>query len=335
MAPAPEVPPAEVAVEQIAPPAPIAVVEKPVRAVSEPETLRSSSKSDPETLRTSGGKSEPEPIRTSSSKSVVSVVQAPPPSVVAEAAPKKSGSNRTANPNNNNATAPKESSGSQRRKVKDQTKPVSTVVPANQIGLVPADRSTALGLKAEEFRAKSKNARTDQEILDLCMDDHASMCATLSARKTHVAAVRAMWNKDSVWKAVTQMKESKDLSVVVDVFQTLSSQQLQIVPLEVLNVLLTEMQCLLQSEYEDYVILGCSMLRQVNKIFCPVLKATRESKPADVRSDPVLAERIEVSNTCWDTLGKCSLQLKENLGCGGRVSSSSREVLALFRRVGL
>jgi hypothetical protein len=88
VAPAPEVPPAEVAVEQIAPPAPIAVVEKPVRAVSEPETLRSSSKSDPETLRTSGGKSEPEPIRTSSSKSVVSVVQAPPPSVVAEAAPK-------------------------------------------------------------------------------------------------------------------------------------------------------------------------------------------------------------------------------------------------------
>ncbi len=328
-APAPIV----VAVEHQQPPAPAPAAEAPQQIEAPPAPVVAEQAAPSKAV-------EKTELRKSSSS-----VQAPPPA--AEPSTKKSGSQRSSNPNanaasnnnNNNAVAPNKEggsgNGSQRRKQKDQTKPVNAVVPASQIGLVPADRATALGLKAEEFRAKSKNARSDQEVLELCMEDHGSMCATLSARKTHVAAVRAMWNKDSVWKAVTQMKEAKDLSVVVDVFQTLSSQQLQIVPLEVLNVLLLEMQCLLQSEYEDYVILGCTMLRQVNKVFCPLLKTTRESKPSDVRSDPVLAERIEVSNVCWDTLSKCSLQLKENLGCGGRVSSASREVLALFRRVGL
>ncbi len=297
--------------------------------------------SDTEQLRRSSDKAQQQPPAQVA-------FQAPPPVAPLQEAPKKSGSHRGSSKSsllaptassaaNSNANASNNSSsgGSQRRnKSKDQTRPASIVIPAAHVGIVPAERTAALGLKAEEFRAKSKAARSDQEILDLCMEDHGNMCATLSSRKTHVAAVRALWNKDSVWKAVSQMKEAKELSVVVDVFQNLSTQQLQIVPLEVLNVLLLEMLCLVQAEFEDYCVLGCSMLRNVNKVFCPTLKATRD-KAADARNDPVFGERLEVTNVCWDTLCRCALQLKENLGCGGRVASASREVLALFRRSGV
>lgn len=224
--------------------------------------------------------------------------------------------------------------GSQRQKKKDSTKPSQTIIPAAHVGIVPSERTAALGLKAEEFRTKSKNAKTDDEMIDFIMEEHAQMCATLSTRKAHVAAIRAMWNKDSIWKAISQMKEARELSVVYDVFQNMSSQGLQVVPLELLNVVLMEVQCLLQSEYEDYCVLGCSMIRGINKIFCGSLKATKD-KAAEAKSDPVLAERLELTNLCWDTLGKCAQQLKENMSCGGRVGSASREVLALLRRVGI
>ena len=46
----------------------------------------------------------------------------------------------------------------------------------------------------------------------------------------------------------------------------------QIVPLELLNTLLLDIQCMLQSEYEDYCVLGCSLLRMVCKIFGGTIK---------------------------------------------------------------
>ena len=39
-----------------------------------------------------------------------------------------------------------------------------------------------------------------------------------------------MWTKEAIWKAVSQLKESKDLSVVVDVLGNLSTQQLSVSP---------------------------------------------------------------------------------------------------------
>jgi len=225
-----------------------------------------------------------------------------------------------------------QSSGSRRRK--ESTKPVDSVVPSSQVGIVPPDRQTALGLKAEEFRRATKSCSNDQDMIDLCMNDHANMCAALNTRKTHVVAIRSMWTKEAIWKAVSQLKESKDLSVVVDVLGNLSTQQLSIVPLELLNTLLLDIQCMLQSEYEDYCVLGCSLLRMVCKIFGGTIKSTRE-KASEARSDAVFAERLEIVKSVWDTLGKSSLQLRENLQCGGRVGSSSREILALFRRLGL
>ena len=85
-------------------------------------------------------------------------------------------------------------------------------------------------------------------MIDLCMNDHANMCAALNTvtnirfrlisasvshdlfpqRKTHVVAIRSMWTKEAIWKAVSQLKESKDLSVVVDVLGNLSTQQLSV-----------------------------------------------------------------------------------------------------------
>ena len=331
--------PKEEPIAVAAPAAVVAPIEQPAAVVEQPKveakavTVMEKIERPPAAI----ARSESDHLRRSADKQPQAVFQQPaPPPVQPLNEAKKSGSHRgSSSAASAAAPASNSNSGSQRRhKAKDQTKPASTVVPAQHVGIVPAERTAALGLKADEFRAKSKNARSDEEILDLCMQDHSSMCATLSTRKTHVAAVRALWNKDSVWKAVSQMKEAKELSVVVDVFQNLSTQQLRIVPLEVLNVLLLEMLCLLQSEFEEYCVLGCTMLRNVNKVFGAVLKATRD-KAADARSDAVFAERLEVTNVCWDTLCKCALQLKENMGCGGRVASASREVLALFRRAGV
>jgi hypothetical protein len=295
-------------------------------------------------------RSESDHLRRSSDKqsqlpTPQAVFQQPaPPPVSVAAQPlqeaKKSGSHRGSSSSSSNSsamapTASSSASGSQRRKQsRDQTKPASLVVPAQHVGIVPAERTAALGLKAEEFRTKSKSAKSDQEILDLCMEDHSNMCATLSTRKTHVAAVRALWNKDTVWKAVSQMKEAKELSVVADVLQNLSSAQLQLVPLELLNVVLLEVLCLIQSEFEEYCVLGCSTLIKINKIYGATCKATRE-KASEARSDPAIAERLEVTNVCWDTMCKCALQAKENLGCGRRVASASRELLGQYRRTGV
>jgi hypothetical protein len=224
------------------------------------------------------------------------------------------------------------SSGSRRR---DNTRPANQVVPSNNIGIVPADRNTALGLKAEEFRSKSKAAKSDEEVLALCMDDHANMCAALNARKTHVAAIRAMWNKDQIWKAISQMREAKELSVVVDIFSNLSTQAITLIPMELLNVILVQIQCLLQSQYEEYCVLGCSVLRNVTKTFGSNLKAFSREKLMEARMDSVAAEKLEINTACRETLSKCQLQLKENIACGGRVGSSSREILALWRRIGI
>jgi hypothetical protein len=224
------------------------------------------------------------------------------------------------------------SSGSRRR---DNTRPANQVVPSNNIGIVPADRNTALGLKAEEFRSKSKAAKSDEEVLALCMDDHANMCAALNARKTHVAAIRAMWNKDQIWKAISQMREAKELSVVVDIFSNLSTQAITLIPMELLNVILVQIQCLLQSQYEEYCVLGCSVLRNVTKTFGSNLKAFSREKLMEARMDSVAAEKLEINTACRETLSKCQLQLKENIACGGRVGSSSREILALLRRIGI
>ena len=84
---------------------------------------------------------------------------------------------------------------------------------ASHVAIVPAERTAAigslylrrnndlfishgvLGLRADDFRAKKAAARSDDEVLELCMADHASLCVALSTRKTHVAAVRALWTK--------------------------------------------------------------------------------------------------------------------------------------------
>ena len=104
-----------------------------------------------------------------------------------------------------------------------------------------------------------------------------------------MTAIRALWTKESIWKAISQMQEARELSVVVDVLSNLSTQQLSIVPLEMLNVLLSFIQCLLQSEYEDYCVLGCTLLRGINKIFGASLKSTRD-KASEARNDPSVSE---------------------------------------------
>ena len=225
-------------------------------------------------------------------------------------------------------------SGSRRRQ-RDATKPIEQVVPSSQVGIVPIDRQVALGLKAEDFRKETKDSSaSDSSMIQLCMRDHDNLCAALISRKTHVIAIRSMWNKTDIWKAISQLKEAKELSVVFDILGNLSSQQISIIPLELLNVVLLESQCLIQSEYEDYAVLGCTLLRSMCKVFGSTIKSTRD-KSSEARNDSVFAERLEIVKIIWETLSKCSLQLRENLACGGRVGSSSREVLALFRRLGL
>lgn len=99
--------------------------------------------------------------------------------------------------------------------------------------------------------------------------------------------------------------------------------------------MVVDMHALITSEFEDYVVQGCASLRHVFKVFGASLKSTRDTKAADARADPVLAERVELSNVCWDSIAKCCQQLRDNMAAGGRVGSSAREVLALYRRIGL
>lgn len=306
------------------------LAEKPIarpveQSVPKPDPVQEKKRSDDKKKRAEGDSSSSSSRRSGSHRTQP---QQQPPSSAAMAP----GPSAASNIGNSNTSSNANAGGSRRRK--DSTKPSSNVVPSSQVGIVPSDRNTALGLKAQDFRAGINSITSDENAIDLCMADHANMCAALTARKTHVTAIRSLWTKDCIWKAVSQLKDAKDLSVVVDVMGNLSTQQLSIVPLELLNVLLLEIQCLLQAEYEDYCVLGCSLLRNLSKIFGATLKSTRE-KSSEARNDSVFAERLEIVNVCWESLGTCSLQLRENLQCGGRVGSSSREILALFRRMGV
>lgn len=94
---------------------------------------------------------------------------------------------------------------------------------AASIGSVPSQRDKALGLRAVEFRGAVKAIKSDADALALINGDHGNMMATLVTRKTHVAAVRGFWSKDNVGRAVAQMHDARELSVVYDVLGNLNA----------------------------------------------------------------------------------------------------------------
>ncbi len=91
------------------------------------------------------------------------------------------------------------------------------VVAGASVGIISSQREKALGLKADEFRGRVRAVKTEQDALSMIMEDHANMCATLATRKAHVTAVRGMWSKETVGRAIVQMRDAKELSVVYDV----------------------------------------------------------------------------------------------------------------------
>ena len=156
-------------------------------------------------------------------------------------------------------------------------------------GLVPAGRDVPIGLEITRFLGSSnpfghdpfvkpKAKQDEEEVIRALVAPADAMCQVLHARLSHLKVLAALWTGGGgPAKALQRALDTDDPAVLVDLLGVTHARLHVHVSLELATDLASAAQQLLDSEYEDYLLVGLSAAQAILKGVGPVLRSTAEA----------------------------------------------------------
>ena len=156
-------------------------------------------------------------------------------------------------------------------------------------GLVPAGRDGPIGLEIARFLgssnpfgqdpfAKPKAKQDEEEVIRALVAPADAMSQVLHARLSHLKVLAALWTGGGgPAKALQRALDTDDPAVLVDLLGATHARLHVHVSLDLATDLASAVQQLLDSEYEDYLLVGLSATQAILKGVCPVLRGTAEA----------------------------------------------------------
>ncbi|XP_061404731.1 katanin p80 WD40 repeat-containing subunit B1 [Lethenteron reissneri] len=193
-----------------------------------------------------------------------------------------------------------------------------------EAAVVPGGRKAPLGLRAADFLPNPEREMTEEEVLSQVRKGYETLCTLLTDRHKKLKIVLALWTSCEIKTAIDAAISMNDAAVINDVLGIMNSKP-SLWRLDLCPALIPQIEKLLHSKYESYVLTGCVALKIILQNFASVIKGNLTVPPSSV-VDITREERYQKCKVCHRLLMNLRPLLDSRKTRSGRVSGAFREL---------
>lgn len=205
--------------------------------------------------------------------------------------------------------------------------------------VIPAPSDRPVGLNMCDFLpkqissgAKPSRSVSEEESITALMSGHNSMAAVLSTRQKNLQVVRTMWTNRDIKTALDTAITMSDQAVVVDILGIICLRE-SWWNLDLCGLILSQLQDLLESKYENYVIRGCNALKLILKNFGSIIMSNLAGGSA-IGIDISREERHNKCKICYEYLTNIRPVLEKKAKTG-KLHNRFKDLIILLDSLGL
>lgn len=162
------------------------------------------------------------------------------------------------------------------------------------------------------------------------LEPHHSICGIMTSRLTTVQAVHTLWKQGNFRESILHLCKCNDPAVAVDVLNRAQIKSAKDFTLDVAVEFLPMMQEMLNSRYEDYVVVALETVGILLKGFSSLIKMTRATAQGRDQVDISKEERLEKCNKCYAYFMHMEARARALGAHDGRAGTAAQELLRGF-----